>query len=334
MRAIAARPTAQQLTASLTGVQTPGIPAVAPSPATRAEPLTLDATERRAGSPMKAALLGAAIALIAIALVAGAVMMGRASAGGGASASASASASSVTSPQATATATTPPSAAASTTAPAEPATCKNGGTCSIGDVGPGGGTVFFAGTVTVKGAPTVGFLEVAPTRWWESLADPHPAFSVEGPFDDPRISWCNPGVSAVGVSTSSEVGSGSANTRNIRTTSGCAQGAAALAASYRGGNRGDWYLPSSDELAALCRTRPAAMGGWSARCEQTPANSTSGNYTNPVYPYAYWSSTQTPDGTDKFALCQPCRDTPSNDDDFKLPSPFYAHPIRAFAATG
>lgn len=51
-----------------------------------------------------------------------------------------------------------------------------------------------------------------------------------------------------------------------------------------------------------------------------------------AFPYAYWSSTQTPDGTDKFALCQPCHDTASNDDDYRIPSPFYVRPIRAFAA--
>lgn len=134
------------------------------------------------------------------------------------------------------------------------ATCAAGGTCSLGDTGPGGGTVFYVGsfTLTTTGQ-TMRYLEVAPVNW--------------NGGSDPRKAWS--GNTTGSVSTGTGIGTGAANTAAIVSQSGTADRAATLASSYRGGGLSDWFLPSSDEAYQLYVRRGlglnlAAGGYWSS----------------------------------------------------------------------
>ena len=144
-------------------------------------------------------------------------------------------------------------------------------TYAIGDVGPGGGKIFYyseAGfncgpTFSATGSPTGGkchYLEAAPRTW-------------SGGTDDPGISWAtdvnsNRETSVTGA-TETAIGSGYKNSLAIEAQSGnvAATSAAVAARAYSGGSKTDWYLPSIDELIELNGNKVAAdalNGYWSS----------------------------------------------------------------------
>ena len=116
--------------------------------------------------------------------------------------------------------------------------------CQIGDYGPGGGIVFYdAGSQQSWGR----YLEVAPAKWRNGK--------------DYQL-WCPLGAAddAPALLTSTEIGTGAANTQAIIDDCGTST-AAGVAAAYRGGKKSDWYLPSKDELQALWNSpRRAGLG--------------------------------------------------------------------------
>lgn len=121
-------------------------------------------------------------------------------------------------------------------------TCAQGGTCQIGDTGPGGGKVFYVQTPTA--AAPWRYLEAAPETWFNGTTDP-------------QMTWCSDTVGYLAsirdgntaLPTKSSIGSGYANTQIM--LKNCAYGAANVAASYNGGGKSDWFLPSIDELHKL-----------------------------------------------------------------------------------
>lgn len=126
--------------------------------------------------------------------------------------------------------------------------------CQYGEIGPGGGTIFWSSA----SYETWGhFAEVAPAGWY-------------GSAQDPQAAWCDnttqslkDGVTdatakdALGMSW----GMGKANTDLM--VSRCLQGAAVMARGYRGGGKTDWFLPSTDELNGIF-SRKNFVGGLSA----------------------------------------------------------------------
>jgi hypothetical protein len=102
---------------------------------------------------------------------------------------------------------------------------SEGVTYRLGDIGPGGGLVFLIADGLTY--------EMAPRAW-----------------GDPAVPWCNVGNSDVVGAIGRGVGTGSANTSAM--LAACSSGAANSAASYRGGGYADWFLPSLDELNAMC----------------------------------------------------------------------------------
>ena len=145
---------------------------------------------------------------------------------------------------ATTTPTTPPAATTS----AIPLTCAAGGTCEVGDIGPGGGIVFYVAptsfTCGVDLKATCTYLEAAITT--TSTWTP-----------DTTAQWGCYGTSVPG--TSFEIGTGRANTKIIieaKNSNGqiCSTSttAASIAKAYNGGGKDDWFLPSRKELNALC----------------------------------------------------------------------------------
>lgn len=118
--------------------------------------------------------------------------------------------------------------------------CAHGGSCAVGDAGPGGGIVFYAAASVQSWGQ---YLEVALTL--------HSA-------QEPRIKWCSntssfvPSLadgSTTAQTTGTAIGTGWSNTRQM--VSGCADGAANSVRAYGGGGKSDWFLPSRDELNAL-----------------------------------------------------------------------------------
>ena len=135
-----------------------------------------------------------------------------------------------------------------------PATCANGGVCALGDIGPGGGKVFYvASSNFTSGGSDCGtackYLEVAPV---ESLAS----------------AWCADFSTQLGVGATA-IGTGMSNTTTADRI--CTSGAIHHAAAYTNNGKTDWHLPSKDELQQLYNQKN--MISWSA------------NY--------YWSSSET-----------------------------------------
>jgi hypothetical protein len=123
------------------------------------------------------------------------------------------------------------------------ATCENG-VCALGDIGPGGGKVFYvhdSGTFACGAtlASQCKYLEAAPTSgtnaWTEARYDWSDTQSVIG---ETAQGW--------------RVGSGYRNTEAMVAQSSTANKAGTIARAYRGPNNlSDWYLPSKDEVWQL-----------------------------------------------------------------------------------
>ena len=162
-----------------------------------------------------------------------------------------------------------PAGPAGATGPAGPAgangtsaslTCAEGGTCALGDTGPGGGIVFIVQTATA--AAPWRYMEVAPNTW-------------NGGVTDPEMRWCSPAEFDTGepvydfvpnlltgditdMHTSTALGSGFSNTQMMLRS--CTFGAANAAAGYNGGGKSDWHLPSKNELTQIYVRRALVEG--------------------------------------------------------------------------
>jgi hypothetical protein len=135
--------------------------------------------------------------------------------------------------------------ATTTTTTVAPTPCAQGGTCVVGDTGPGGGIVFYVhpsgGTFACGSAltSTCRYLEVAPA----DVAGTH--------------AWCSNTSSLLSV-TAIDIGAGMANTNTADGT--CTSGAIQQAADYTNNGRSDWHLPSRDELISLYDQRGIVSG--------------------------------------------------------------------------
>ena len=150
-------------------------------------------------------------------------------------------------------------------------TCATGGTCALGDIGPGGGLIYYVSSAgfncgmnySPTGSPSGGkcnYLEVAPKNWNSlELGAGAPWFgSVE--LSDDGLDATPTGVEVLAsTEKNSTIGKGYKNSLaiSVAMVSGyVAPGpngyAAEIAMDYRGGGKTDWFLPSSAELNALC----------------------------------------------------------------------------------
>lgn len=118
-----------------------------------------------------------------------------------------------------------------------PRVCEPGGPCAFGDIGPGGGVVFYdAGSTQPWGR----YLEVAPPGW-------------SGKRDDPLVKFCEVGQDGFGKQLSTDVAVGTGRANTIIAARNCGGGATApsLAVNYTGGGRNDWFIPSLNEAILL-----------------------------------------------------------------------------------
>ena len=181
--------------------------------------------------------------------------------------------------------------------------CANGGLCSIGDTGPGGGVVFYdAGSNQSWGR----YLEFAPStsqvsRTWSTGA--------------------NQQITVTGADGTA-IGTGLENTTLIAAQSGnlAASSAASYAASYSNNNKSDWFVPSKAELNELCKyaRNTGQAAGSSTRCSGGSAptlrgftadwhwsSSQSGN--NGALDQNFYDGDQGGDGKDWTGIVRPVR---------------------------
>jgi hypothetical protein len=196
-------------------------------------------------------------------------------------------------------------------APAAPTpTCAekiaSGGTCIVGERGPGGGIVFYVDSAagfwcgigfTATGSPTGGlckYLEVAPSGWSGSgVADPAKKWAVAasgipGINDDSLV-----GNNASGI------GLGYKNSDLINTQYGVYNAAtnnyaAGAARAYAGGSKNDWYLATTAELNLLCQWNHNVTQSVITQCNADPTtlNTGTGATASGFTINDYWSSSE------------------------------------------
>jgi hypothetical protein len=132
---------------------------------------------------------------------------------------------------------------------ASAATCANGGLCSVGDIGPGGGYVFYVSPTVINvatGISTGGiYLEAAPV-------------SQQGTAEFGCTGTNTPG-------TSYAVGSGAANTLAIINACATAGIAARVTSNLTFAGYSDWFMPSIDEMTEIYNNlynRTPSLGGF------------------------------------------------------------------------
>ncbi len=142
-----------------------------------------------------------------------------------------------------------------------PLTCTSDGVCSLGDTGPGGGTVYYynaAGfncgpSFNATGSPTGGlchYLEAAPATWQGGSDHDHEIGLVPPAIDSVNIP--NLPRTAI-INSTSELGLGYSYTNIIVAASPDLTYGAGRTRTYRGGGLSDWYLPDTTELNQLCK---------------------------------------------------------------------------------
>ncbi len=199
-------------------------------------------------------------------------------------------------------------------------TCATGGTCDVGDIGPGGGKVFYVqaagGTFTCGAtlASTCKYLEAAPTLGTNA-------------WTDGKYVWSGNTTVAIGATAQgTAVGSGYKNTEAMVTQSAggnTASRAGTIARAYRGPNNlSDWYLPSKHELNELCKyakNTGQAVGG-AIRCTGGSDATLRGFVLG-----GYWSSFEV---AEVVAFGQDFGD--GSEGNIAKGSSYYVRPVRAF----
>lgn len=183
-------------------------------------------------------------------------------------------------------------------------TCDGSFTCQVGDIGPGGGRIFYVAPTFFTQASASGsmcttnckYLEAAPNTW-------------SGGSADLTRSWSTGSNQNTGVSGARErgIGAGYRNTALIAAQSGNVTGSSAAVATrgYSGGSKNDWFLPSRDELTQLY-SQKLVVGGFAE--------------------YVYWSSTE----SDNSRAWYRYFNTNVEGTDLKATTIFHVRPIRAF----
>ena len=148
-------------------------------------------------------------------------------------------------------------------------------TYNVGDIGPGGGLVFY-----IDSGSGLRY-EMAPNTWSGA--------------SDPTENWCNNTSLDVPGAVGTAVGDGSANTTAI--DAACTSGAGQSAADYSANGLSDWFLPSKDELNAMCNysRNPSAPAAPSDPCDGDSTTAQDVTFTSSSFGFTgsnYWSSSQ------------------------------------------
>ena len=109
----------------------------------------------------------------------------------------------------------------------------------VGSTGPGGGVIFYVDLTQPEGER---YYEIACEGWNNSC---------DG-TNDPEVAWGCSGMDIVGASGTA-IGTGPANTAAILAACSSTTNAAGVVDAYTKNGFSDWFLPSRDELNALCK---------------------------------------------------------------------------------
>jgi len=167
-------------------------------------------------------------------------------------------------------------------------TCAQGGACSLGEVGPGGGKVFYVSangfkcgpSWTITGSPTGGlcyYLEAAPISWNGGTEVTRQWSNRSRNAVIPNIEFYDDSVGSQSLYKSIDnLGKGFANSSlTVALYADDAVYAAAKARACRLGSKTDWYLPNNAELFQMITNLRGANGDFAS-----------------THPYYYWSSTE------------------------------------------
>jgi len=203
----------------------------------------------------------------------------------------------------------------------------------VGDIGPGGGRVFYASTTgfncgpdyTATGSPynfKCYYLEAAPTTGANAWTD------AAYPWSGNTTTTVN-NASAPETATATAIGWGYRNTLAIVLQDATANKAGTISRAYRGPNNlSDWYLPSFDELNQMCKwAKGVSWTSDATVCSGGTINSGAGaaGFGN----YDYWSSSDRGTGYGDYARYQ-WFPTGFQGQTAKSITTLYVRPIRAF----
>ena len=150
--------------------------------------------------------------------------------------------------------TTSTSSTTTTTVPSQACSSlgkhADGTPCRVGDIGPAGGVVFYAGSTPINAVAGISnggrYLEAAPLAW-----TPYSARSSEIP-----LGAC---VDRLAGATAAAIGNGAANTTKLKDCGGGAsnlgQFVVDLTTTNGGSNFDDWFIPSRDEAMLMAPFR-------------------------------------------------------------------------------
>ena len=175
--------------------------------------------------------------------------------------------------------------------------CADGGACVADNIGPGGGTVYYVASSNFTSAgsacgSTCRYLETAPIGWIAASTQAAQTNCVNAGSSsvEPKCVWSGNTSAAIG-SMGTRIGTGYANTSAMITQSSTAGKAGTVARAFQGGGKTDWFLPSKDELNALCKW--ATNDTVNTICNNSGSGGylpiTKGEFANTPH---YWSSTE------------------------------------------
>ena len=148
--------------------------------------------------------------------------------------------------------------------------CRTESLCAVGDIGPGGGMVFYAGAPFAMAGATCNtscrYLAWAPVSW-ASTQSQNASFSQPGTATADARATLMPANLLVG--TSNSFGSGLNNTKLMANAAGSGTSStnaakAALLYAANDSSAGQWFLPSRDELVALYQSSVRSRGNFQA----------------------------------------------------------------------
>ena len=199
---------------------------------------------------------------------------------------------------------------------------------TIGQTGPGGGTVFYVATTPFSCGPTLAttctYLEAASTT------------ATTNPWTDAKYEWSGNTSVEIGANAQGPaIGTGYANTLAIVGQSGggnTVARAGTISRAYRGPNNlMDWFLPSKDELNQMCKWQRGITGEALTNlitvCTGGTKNSGSGAAGFVDAPAPYWSSSETTKNT---ATAQNFDNGDQSNVAGKNGTNIFVRPVRAF----
>jgi len=204
-------------------------------------------------------------------------------------------------------------------------------TYSVGQVGPGGGIVFYVSnagfTCGATLTETCNYLEAAPTTGTAPWSDRD--FSAGGIVG---YNWSGDEANST-PGTVSAIGTGYKNTLTIVAQSSTSGKAGTASRAYRGPNNlSDWHLPSKDELNQMCKWARGIAWVSDATVCSSGGTLNSGTGAAGFYSNYYWSSSQSGNSRSWYQnFVNPYNAALSGGQGTDLKNfPMFVRPIRAF----